>query len=86
MWASLIGLIYTIPIFFTLSAFVETENDNVDTSVDYPKCPSPTPPMPPPKPGNTSINHLQAQVHTVTYLSISTYSIGFNECLKLNLN
>lgn len=56
-----IGLISTI--LFSLSAFIETNKENGERNVLCPKVPSPAPPMPPPKPGNTSVNHLYVQIH-----------------------
>uniref|UniRef100_A0A8C2AJM0 Signal transducing adaptor family member 2b n=1 Tax=Cyprinus carpio TaxID=7962 RepID=A0A8C2AJM0_CYPCA len=43
--------------------FIETDKENGERNVLCPKVPSPAPPMPPPKPGNTSVNHLYVQIH-----------------------
>lgn len=61
MWGRLIGLIYTILLFF-LSVIANTDKENGETNVHCPKVSSPSPPAPPPKPGNVSLNHLQAQI------------------------
>ncbi len=64
MWVSLIGLIYSILLFF-LSVIANTDKENGETIVHCPKVSSSTPPAPPPKPGNASLNHLNAHMHTV---------------------
>lgn len=75
MWVSLIGLIYSILLFF-FSVIANTDKENGETSVHCPKVSSPTPPAPPPKPGYAPLNHLQAQIRlmNLSYIVLSLMS------------